>query len=95
MRQLFNVTDFMKSSKLALDIFRACTYNPQNGFGQVKKRPQLVLCLGIFLSTSFLSRMFPNVFEINEDKIHKINVVSEYHVFSCYVKEKYVGPVKN
>ena len=38
----------------------------------------------------------PNVFEIIEDKIDKINVVCEFYamIFSFYVKEKFVGPAK-
>ena len=35
-----------------------------------------------------------NYFEINEDKKIKMNFVSEFYVFLCYVKEEIVGPVK-
>ena len=32
--------------------------------------------LGKFMSTGFLSRMTPNVFEINEDRINKISLIN-------------------
>ena len=40
--------------------------------------------------------MSPNVFEIDLDRIKKVSFVGEYlcKVFSCYVKEIFVGPVK-
>ena len=40
--------------------------------------------------------MSPNVFEINEDKMNKNKCWKGIlcNVFSCYVKEKIVGPVE-
>ena len=51
--------------------------------------------LGTFLITGFIVTMSPNVYERAEDKINE-NKSCQWivcNVFSCYIKEKFVGPV--
>ena len=64
----------------------------KNGLGPVKKDLNWSYRAREHLGTCVNTQMFPNVFEINDDKINeKMNVVSEFYaMFFLLIPKKYL-----